>query len=77
MLYCVEKMRLLDLKEQHKLQIDRLEKEIKSGVYQFEKNVMPWKRTVILSSILLLILSFSIGIFFYNPEFVFYNWFSV
>ncbi|MFN6074454.1 MAG: hypothetical protein ACK46Y_02730 [Fluviicola sp.] len=68
MLYCVEKMRFLDLKEQHKLQIDRLEKEIKSGVYQFEKNVMPWKRTVILSSILLLILSFSIGIFFYNPE---------
>lgn len=50
------------------MQINRLEKEIKDGEYQFEKNVMPWKRTVLLSSVLLLILTFSIGIFFYNPE---------
>lgn len=68
MLYCIQKMRLLKLKEQHVMQINRLEKEIKDGEYQFEKNVMPWKRTIVLSSILLLILTFSIGIFFYNPE---------
>ncbi len=67
LLYCVHKMSSIELKEAHTIQVNKLERDIISGVYQFDKNVMPWGRTIAISATVLLILAFCVGIFFYEP----------